>query len=185
MSRLPSLTPDTMTPAQQKVHASISAGPRGEARGPFTALLHSPDLTQAVEQLGVYIRYNSQVPKRQRELAICLVGATWKADFEWHVHAPLAAQEGIPAEALAQIARGETPDLTDPIDQITQRFVSELQETKTVSTPTYKQAVEAFGDSGVVDLTGLVGYYTLLAMTLNTFEVGVPKGSDVPWINTT
>jgi 4-carboxymuconolactone decarboxylase len=182
MPRLPDLTPDTMTAAQRDVHASITAGPRGATQGPFTALLHSPDLTQAVQQLGVYIRYNSQVPKRQRELAICLVGAAWKADFEWHVHAPLAAAEGIPTEALAQIARGESPDLTDPTDRITQRFVSELQETKRVSDPTYRQAVEAFGESGAVDLTGLVGYYTLLAMTLNTFEVGVPSDADVPWI---
>lgn len=183
MPRLPDLTPDTMTAAQRDVHAIITAGPRGATQGPFTALLHSPDLTQAVQQLGVYIRYNSQVPKRQRELAICLIGAAWKADFEWHVHAPLAAAEGIPAEALAQIARGESPDLTDPTDQITQQFVAELQETRQVCAATYTAAVKAFGESGVVDLTGLVGYYTLLAMTLNTFEVGVPEDADVPWIN--
>lgn len=185
MNRLPNLSPETMSAAQLEVFKSINSGPRGKSRGPFTALLHSPELTRQVEQLGVYIRYNCRIPIRQRELAICLVGADWHADYEWHVHAPLAMNAGIPAEALDQIASGEVPVLKDLLDQVTSGFVLELLQTRRVSDATYRLAVEAFGEAGVVDLTGLVGYYTLLAMTLNTFEVSVPEDADIPWVKDT
>lgn len=181
MSRLPKLSPDEMTPAQAEVHASITSGPRGVVQGPFTALIHSPELTDPVQQLGAYLRYNSRIPERQRELVICTVGATWQADFEWYAHAPLAIKAGIPATAMDQIAKGETPDLSDPRDQLAFRFATELITTKRISETTYADAITAFGAAGVVDLTGLIGYYTLLAMTLNTFEVDVPEGSDIPW----
>jgi 4-carboxymuconolactone decarboxylase len=174
-----------MTPAQSKVHASITSGPRakslGPLGGPFGPLLHSPDMTRHIEQLGVYIRYNSAVPMRQRELAICMIGATWQADFEWYAHAPIAEAQGIPATALAQIAAGQAPDLSDPQDIAAANFVAELMQTRRVSDATYTAALQAFSEVGVVDLTALVGYYTLLAMTLNTFEVPVPEGADIPW----
>ena len=102
-----------------------------------------------------------------------------------HVHAPLAMNAGIPAEALDQIASGEVPVLKDLLDQVTSGFVLELLQTRRVSDATYRLAVEAFGEAGVVDLTGLVGYYTLLAMTLNTFEVSVPEDADIPWVKDT
>lgn len=185
MNRLPNLSPETMSAAQFEVFKSINSGPRGRSQGPFTALLYSPELTRQVERLGVYIRYNCRVPSRQRELAICLVGADWHADFEWHVHEPLALKAGIPAVALDQISRGQAPVLKDPLDRVTSSFVRELLQTRRVSDATYGLAVEAFGEAGVVDLTGLVGYYTLLAMTLNTFEVPVPEGADIPWAKDT
>ena len=181
MNRLNQLSPEQMTPAQLEVYQSISAGPRGEVRGPFLPLIHSADMTKHIEKLGAYIRYESRVPERQRELAICMVGAAWQADFEWYTHAPLARKQGISDAALAQIAKGETPVLEDPLDQITFQLVNEVQKTRRVSDDTYGRAVELLDEQGVVDLVGLVGYYTLLAMTLNTFEVDVPADSDIPW----
>lgn len=185
MPRLPSLSPEQMTPAQTRVHTSIISGPRGKSmgplNGPFAPLLYSPEMTQHIEQLGVYLRYNSHVPRRQRELAICIIGAHWQADFEWHTHAPIAAEEGVPHQALAQIAAGEAPKLSDPLDRITFEFTRALIHEHRVDDATYSRAVDALSERGVVDLTGLVGYYTLLAMTLNTFEVAVPKDAEIPW----
>lgn len=185
MPRLPSLSPDQMTPAQARVHASIVSGPRGKSLGPldgpFAPLLYSPAMAQHIEQLGVYVRYNSQVPRRQRELAICIIAAHWHADFEWYSHAPLAAEEGVPQKALDQIAKGEAPELSEPLDQIIFDFTHALIHRHRVDDATYQRTVHAFGEGGVVDLTGLVGYYTLLAMTLNTFEVDVPEDAEIPW----
>lgn len=185
MQRLPSLTPDQMNAAQRQVHGSITSGPRGTSlgalQGPFAPLLYSPEMTQHVEQLGVYLRYNCTVPIRQRELAICIIGAHWQADFEWFTHAPIAQEQGVPAAALSRIAARQDPDLSDPLDQITYEVITELHTTRRLSDALYARAVEAFGAVGMVELTGLVGYYTLLAMTLNTFEVAVPQDADIPW----
>ena len=181
MRRLSDVSPQNMTSEQLEVYKSITSGPRGQVRGPFSALLHSPDMTRHIEKLGVYIRYNSHVPARQRELAICIIGADWQADYEWYAHAPLVIKAGLPEVALEQIARGENPDLSDPMDIAVSRFTKELISTKRVSDATYRNTVEALGEKGTVDLTGLIGYYTLLAMTLNTFEISVPDDADVPW----
>ena len=181
MGRLPDLSPDDMTPAQAEVYQSITSGVRGSASGPFSALLYSPELTSRVEQLGVYIRYECAVPLRQRELAICIVGAHWKADYEWHVNAPLAVKAGNAENTLDIISRGGTPEFDDATDAILHCFITELLRTTRVNDETYREAVAQFGEKGTVDLTGLVGYYSLLAMTLNTFEVYVPEDADIPW----
>jgi len=182
MSRLSDLTAEDMDPAQVEVYNSIRSGPRGKSSGPFSALLYSPELTTKVEQLGVYIRYECTVPVRQRELLICVVAAHWRADYEWYVHAPLAVESGISQSQLNEIADGMQPQFVDANDNCAYNFATQLLQRGRVSDETYRKAIDIFGEKTTVEMTGLLGYYVLLAMTLNTFEVDVPESANIPWI---
>ncbi len=181
MSRLGSLAPEQMSSAQKDVYDSIVSGERGSFGGPFSALLYSSELTSKVEQLGVYIRYQCEIPSRQRELLICIVSAHWRADYEWYVHAPLAVKSGLSQGVLDEIADGKSPNLDNTADACVYEFGTELLNNRRVSDKTYAKAIELFGEKGTVEMTGLLGYYVLLAMTLNTFEVDVPDDAVIPW----
>ena len=182
MSRLAELAPENMSAEQKAVYDSIVSGERGNFGGPFSALAYSPELTSKVEQLGVYVRYQSEVPVRQRELLICCVGAHWRADYEWYVHAPLAVKAGIPQSVLDEIAAGKSPTLDDAADACAFDFTKQLLGSGRVTDKTYANSIELFGEKGTVDMTGLLGYYGLLAMTLNAFEVNVPADANIPWV---
>lgn len=181
MSRITLLTREGLSPDQIEVYNSINTGARGGVRGPFRVLLHSPDLARRVEQLGVYVRFQCKVPERLRELAITIVAAHWRADYEWYAHAALAAKQGIPAKVLDAIGAGELPDITEDADKIVHDYVTALLRTGRVSDAAFSQAKALLGERGVVDLTGLVGYYSLLALQLNAFQVPVPEDGAPPW----
>src|SRR6185295_6335893 len=103
MARLPELDPSKFSPEQKKVHAAILAGPRGKVVGPLKVWLNNPGLAEHAQALGAYARFNSSLPPRLSELAICITGAFWKANFEWYAHAPLAIKAGIDAAAIEAI----------------------------------------------------------------------------------
>ncbi len=179
--RLPILERATLDPAQQVVWDRMAGGTRGHVGGPFLALLTSAELCSRVEQLGVFIRYECSVPMRLRELAILVVGAHWKAAYEWFAHAPIAATQGIPAAATQAIGLGQDPMLEAAPDRAVHAFVRELLRTGRVADATYAPVQALLGDQGTVELTGLVGYYSLLAMQLNTFQVRPPPTVPIPW----
>ncbi len=181
MSRLPPISPDALSPDQSEVYNRIATGARGGVRGPFTALLHSPALAGRVEQLGVYLRYQCAVPERLREMAILVVAAHWRCGYEWYAHAPLAERIGHDKAGLQRLGRGEDPRFADGLDAATHAFCTELLRSGRVGDALHAQATELLGVQGVVDLTGLVGYYTLLAFTLNAHAVDAPAGSALPW----
>lgn len=182
MSRLPAFDSVHMDAAQRAIHERIASSPRGKVEGPFLPLLTSPELCGRVERLGVFIRYECGVPMRLREAAILAVGAHWRAAYEWHVHAPIAAKEGIPAAAIEAIGRGEPdPPFDAEPDRLVVAFVRELLREGRVAEATYAPVRALLGDKGAVELTGLVGYYSLLAMQLNVFEVVPPPTVPIPW----
>ncbi len=181
MSRLPPILPEGMNPEHREVYNRIATGPRGGVRGPFTALLHSPALAGRVEQLGVYLRFQCAVPERLRELAICVVAAHWRCDYEWYAHAPLAERIGHDTDRLQRLGRGEDPGFPDAPEAATWRFCAALLRTGRVDDAAHAEAVAQLGVHGVVDLVGLVGYYSLLAFTLNAHAVGAPPETVVPW----
>lgn len=182
MSRIEPITSrEGLTEAQQAVYDSIAAGPRGAVSGPFGVLLHNPAVAGPVERLGAFLRYECSVPKRQRELAILVIGSHWRADFEWFAHAPIARELGHPEPVLAAIAAGDEPNVDDPLDQAVHDFTRELLRERRVSDATFARAEAVLGKVGALDLTTLVGYYSLLAMVLNTFEVAAPDPAQVPW----
>lgn len=183
MPRLPLVDPANLTPSQAEVYKAIAGGPRGRVGGPFAVLLHSPGLAQWVEKVGAYLRYESRLPARTRELCIAVVAAHWKADTEWNTHAPLALRHGVPAEVIASIGANARPEFAEEADRVAYEYAQELLATSNPSDETFQAAHRMFGDEGVVDLTGVVGYYTFLAMVLNAAQVK-PANASIPWRST-
>ena len=159
----------------------IASGARGRVGGPFAPLITSAELCARVEQVGVFVRYECSVPMRLRELAILCVGQHWKAAYEWFAHAAIAQAQGVPDAVIAAIGQGQTPPFDSDADRIVHDFVRVLLREGKVADALYAPAQALLGDKGVVELTGLVGYYSLLAMQLNVFEVAPPPPFVAPW----
>jgi len=178
--RLAPLDFENLTPAQQTVVDKMLSGPRGGMRGPFESLLRSPELCDRVQHLGAFCRFGSSLPADVSELAILITGKHWTAQFEFWAHARLAREAGLPDDIIEAIRTGATPTLDNDAYRAAYDFVTEYFATNRVSEPTYQQAITAFGETGVVDLIGVVGYYGLVSFTLNVFEVPVPEGEREP-----
>lgn len=181
MARLEPLARSAMTPEQQAVADAIVSGPRGGMRGPFQAWLRSPGLCDPAQRLGAYCRFDTSIPQDMNELAILLTGRHWRAQFEFWAHARLGREAGLPEPVIEAIRTGAAPSLAHPGHQLVYDFVTEYLETNRVSDATYRRAIAALGERGVVDLIGVVGYYSLVSMTLNVFEVDVPEGAELPF----
>jgi 4-carboxymuconolactone decarboxylase len=177
MSRYRDMTVEAMTPAQKEVHDEIVAGRRGRFGGPFQLLIRAPEVCRHLSRLGEYLRWGSSLPPGLSELAICLTARHLRADYEWHAHAPLAVEAGVPAAALEAIRTGAAPRFAAPDQALVHRVVTELIDTKRLSDASFAEAVAAFGEQGVVELGTIVGYYTAIGNALNIFEVALPSGT--------
>jgi 4-carboxymuconolactone decarboxylase len=153
----------------------------GALVGPFNAWLLSPEIGERIQRLGEAIRFGSALPNNALEVAILVVGADWRAEFEWWAHARLARRAGVDAEVIAAIKDGRKPSFSDAGEEAAYRFAKELLERRRVSEETYRLARERFGENGVMDLVTLLGYYTMVSMTLNVFEVPLPEGQLLTW----
>ena len=181
MARLPELDPSKFSPEQKKVHDAILAGPRGKVVGPLKVWLNNPRLAEHAQALGAYARFNSSLPPRLSELAICITGAFWKANYEWYAHAPLAIKAGIDPAAIEAIRTGAAPTLTKSDEQAIYDFANELLKTRRVSNATFERAKKELGETSVIDLVGIIGYYGLVSVTLNAFEMPLPEGEKEPF----
>ncbi|MCK9486347.1 MAG: carboxymuconolactone decarboxylase family protein [Dehalococcoidia bacterium] len=181
MARLTPLTTDQMTDEQRQVAEAIIGGPRGGLRGPFEAWLRSPVLADRAQRLGEYCRYNTSLAPHLSELAILLTGKHWSSQYEFFAHARLARQAGLPDDTIEAIRTGQRPALRDAQEEAVYDLVTEYLARHRVGDETYRQAVDVLGEGGVVDVVGIVGYYTLVSMTLNVFEVGLPEGEPLPF----
>lgn len=179
--RPPVLDETALTPEQRKVFDAIRSGPRGVVEGPLRVWLQNPGLAEKAQALGAYCRFGTSLSPRLSELAILTVGAHWRSGFEWHVHHPIALKAGVPPQAAEAIRQGKDPVLDDPDDRVVHAFCRELLETRQVSDVTYAAAIERLGQARVVDLVGVLGYYTLISMTINAFHVPVPPGAPEPF----
>jgi 4-carboxymuconolactone decarboxylase len=177
MSRYREISVAEMTPAQKEVHDEIIAGKRGRFGGPFQILIRSPETCRHLSRLGEYLRWGSSLPPALSELAICLTARHIRANYEWHAHAPLAVQAGVPADAIEAIRTGATPNFTAKDQALVYRVVIELINTKRLSDPSFAETIAAFGEQGVVELGTIIGYYTAIGNALNVFQVGLPAGS--------
>ena len=189
MSRLAAVRPTDATSAQRQVIDEIAGGDRGRGRplesmldergglaGPFNAWLHRPDLGIVAQRLGERLRFHGTLPGAAREIAILVVGAKWMAEYEWWAHARIGRCEGVSDETIDAIHRGERPTLSDPLESAVYDFTAALLETGRVESAAYDAARAQIGDSGLVELVTLAGYYTLVSFTLNAFEVPLPAG---------
>jgi len=181
MKRPPILDEAQLTPEQRAVFDSIKSGPRGVVEGPLRVWLQSPALADTAQKLGAFCRYGTRLPSRLSELAIITVGAHWRSGFEWHVHAPIAQQAGIAAEAIEAIKIGQAPKLPREDEHAVYSFCCELLRQHCVSDPIYNQLVDKVGIEGTVELVGILGYYTLICMTINAFHVAVPENAKEPF----
>jgi 4-carboxymuconolactone decarboxylase len=165
--RLPPLTPAEMSAAQAEAAAELAAGPRGGVIGPFVPLLRSPELMRRVQRTGEYLRYHSVLPKHLSEFVILLVAKHWQQPVEWTIHHPIALAAGVSAAAAEAILTGVRPSGMSDEEAAIYDFCMELFDQKSVSDERYAKVLALFGEPGVIDLTGICGYYSLLAMVMN------------------
>ncbi|HTV52829.1 MAG TPA: carboxymuconolactone decarboxylase family protein [Steroidobacteraceae bacterium] len=181
--RLPPLAPEALSAAQRSAAEELAAGRRGALFGPFIPLLRSPELLSRAQRLGEYLRYESALPARLRELAILVTAQHYRQAYEWHVHAPLAAAAGISAPLIAAIGRGERPERLDAAEAEIHDFCRELHRAHRVSDARYAAVQARHGEMGLIDLVGICGYYGLLALVLNVARTPLPEGaSPPPWL---
>lgn len=178
--RFAPLAESEMSDAQRKVYREIASGPRGGVRGPFNALLRSPELADRAQKLGEWVRFKSSLPERLKEFAILVTARYWSAQYEWHAHHAHALKAGLDPRLAAELALGKRPtDMADDEAAI-HDFCRELHEKKAVDDATYARVVKHFGERGAVDLIGVIGYYTLVSMVLNVDRVPIPGGAPAP-----
>jgi 4-carboxymuconolactone decarboxylase len=179
--RFKELTPQTLTPEQKKVADAIQSGPRGAGlRGPFNALLRSPELCDLVQRVGAYVRYSSSIPAQLNEMAIIMAGRKWTAQYEFYAHRKLAIQAGLKAEICDAIAAGTRPATMQNDEAAVYDFCTDLLGSGHVSDASFKRIADRFGERGVIDLIGAVGYYSLVSMVLNVDGVPLPEGETPP-----
>jgi 4-carboxymuconolactone decarboxylase len=168
---------EDMNAAQRAAADALIAGPRKGVYGPFLPLLRSPALLDLVAQLGEYLRFKSVLEARVRELAICVVARHVTNQFEWVMHAPLARKAGVAEATIAALQVGAAPTSLSADEEAAYHFADELLRTHGASEPTYRAALEQFGEQGVVELATLVGYFTMVSLLMNAAHT--PPASDV------
>lgn len=180
MSRLDPPKPETLSAEQQKVHDAISSGPRGEVVGPLGVWLWRPELANYAQRLGQYCRYDSSLPTRLSELAILITGRYWRSEFEWQHHKPIALDAGLSEEIVEAIRTGDTPAFDHEDEQCVYDVATSLYQTRQVPDAIYQAAMNTLGRDAVVDLIGVIGYYTFISMTINVFEVDAEGKNELP-----
>ena len=174
MARYRQLQPQQLDTEQRRVWDACAAGPRGSVPPPVHVWLQSPGLAEHAHQLGAHVRFGTGFPPNLTEIAILVTARYWRAQFEWQAHARLAAQAGVAQPVIDAIAERRAPSFTDPDEQLVYDFCDGFYRDHRVDDATYERARKRFGDKGVVDLAGLIGYYSFVSVTLNLFEVPTP-----------
>ena len=181
MTRLPMPEEKDLTPRQREVLDTVRSGPRGGVRGPFAAMIRSPELAVLAQELGAHVRFRSCLNGRVRELAICMTAAYHRAQYEWFAHARIAREEGV-ADATLEAIRTNTAPTGLPEDEaVAYAFAAELLTTKRVTDATYARTKDLFGEEGLIEIVGAIGYYGLVALTLNVAQVALPEGEPLPF----
>src|SRR5215469_10543260 len=188
MSRLADLHRDQLTPAGKAVWDSIVAtrgdhvvSAEGSLIGPFNAMVHAPDAGGPLGSLGAALRFGTSLGRRLTEVAILTVASRWQAEFEWSAHARIAREAGVPDDVVDAIGAGNEPEFTADDQRIVYVTARELVIGGHLSPASYTAARALLGDTGVVELVALCGYYTTISFLLNAFEVPLPAGVEPMW----
>jgi 4-carboxymuconolactone decarboxylase len=175
--RLAPVPPARYDADQKKAAAEFEAARKTAVFGPFSMLIRSPQVMSAARAMGDELRFKSAVGTTLSELVILIVAREWSQDYEWGVHAPIALRQGIAKPVVDAIAEGRRPDALTDDEAIAYDFTIELNRTRRVSDATYARALKRWGERGVVDLAAISGYYTFLAMTMNTARTPPAPGA--------
>ena len=178
--RLPPI-PEALWTADQRRHAQpIIDGPRGALIAPFVPLLRSPELMAHAQHMGEYLRYRSRIGLRLSELAILVTSRHWSQPVEWAIHAPIAQREGVSADTVDAIAHGRRPTAMLDDEREVHDFCVALHRDQRVGDAVWQAVVDRHGEAGAVDLIGINGYYTLLAMVMNVARTPTPPSDEAP-----
>ena len=180
MSRFPRLTPEAMTPSQREVAAEISAGPRGEVRGPFIALIHNAELARRMQALGEHLRWKNKLPAPLLELAVLYTARRWNCQHEWYMHEKLARKAGLEPRIFEAIAAGRKPQGMSADEALVYQACQQAHKSGRLDDSTFDALRGRFGLDGVLDLLVLNGYYSSMAMVLNTAGMPLPDNASPP-----
>jgi len=177
---MPAIRSDDMTGAQRKAVAEITAGRGGGVVGPFVAALRSPECMGRLQQLGAYLRYDSAIPPKLREIVILLTAYRWRQEYEWVTHEPLAREAGVSVATLEAIRTGTAPSTLPPDEAVVFELCAALFIDAQVPDRLYARAVVVLGEAGLIDVICAVGYYGTLAMIMNAVRTALPDGVQRP-----
>lgn len=176
MKRISFPQPETMSSAQKEVYDAIISGPRGVLIGPLRAALHNPNLADRWQKLGQVLRFETTLPAYLNELAILMAARRWNSSLEWAIHARDGEKAGLSKEWIGSIKVGELPDFSmDPDAKDVYEFSRQLLINGDVEQSIYTAVMTRWGEVGVVELSSVIGYYSMVAMTLNVHNVPIPK----------
>ena len=175
-SRLRQLERDDLDEQQKAVWDAIVEA-RGNVAGPFRVWLHSAPFTDRAQKLGALVRYQTRLDARLSELVILVTARAWDCQLEWTLHEPFALEAGLAPELLEAVRLGQYPEFEREDEQAVYDYAAELVYNRFVQERTFAAARDLLGEAGVVELTGLIGYYSMVAMSLNAFQVPLPKGT--------
>ena len=180
--RFAPLKPEELTPAQKAWAEELAAPPRNGkiTNPPFRAYIRSPDLAPKLTALAEYLRWHTSLPPRLSELAILITARQWTAQYEWYAHYPHAIEGGLDPKVAAAIAAGKRPENMRDDETALYDLVTSLYRDKKVTDAVYKAAQEKFGERGIMDIIGIIGFYSITSMTLITMQGGVPEGKTPP-----
>jgi len=178
--RMPPIPADKMTEEQKKAAEILLSGPRKAVDGPFVPLLRSPEFMNRLQKTGEYLRFNTKLGPSVSEFIILITARHWTQQFEWDTHAPIAAKAGVKPDVIAAISEGRRPVGMTADEEMIHNFCTELLHNQGVSEASYAPVLSRFGEGGVIDITGLVGYYSLLGMIMNVARSPIPGGKPNP-----
>ena len=178
--RMPPIPADQLTDAQRTASAAFAEGRGYALRGPFVPLLRSPEVMLRAKQMGDYLRFKSVLGPHLNEMVILITAREWTQQYEWQAHYPSALKAGLRREIADAIAQGARPAGMAEDEEIAYDMATEILRQKRVSDPTYQRALAKFGEQGVIDLLGVVGYYNFLAIVMNATRTGMPDGVAEP-----
>jgi 4-carboxymuconolactone decarboxylase len=178
--RMPPIPADKLTDAQKKAAETFAEGRGYQVRGPFVPLLRSPEVMLRAKALSDYLRFKSALEPRLNEMAILITAREWTQQYVWNSHFPAAIKAGLRREIGEAIAEGVRPRGMADDEEAVYDLATEILRLKRVSDPTYQRAVAKFGEQGVIDLLGVVGYYNLLAIVMNTTRTALPANTAEP-----
>lgn len=182
----PRLTPpseDQLSPEQKALRDAIASGPRGRFSmgGPFGIWMQAPELGMLAQKLGGHVRLETSIPPRLSEFAILCTARIWRAQYEWMAHAPIAEKQGVKPDTIRAIQNGRRPSGAPADELAVYDFVKELYRDRRVSDAAYKKLHDVFGDRGMVELVGILGYYSMVSMMLNVFRAAIDPDKPLPF----
>ena len=175
MPRISFPSPETMNAEQRAVYDDIVSGPRARLVGPLKAALHNPALADRWQKMGALLRFGTSIPPRHSELAILVAARRWNSQLEWAIHAQAAQAAGLPQTVIDALCACQSPLFADAADAHVYEYARQLQQHGNVDEEVYQRVLGLYGEAGIVELGAILGYYTMVAMTLSVHQIPVPE----------